>query len=557
MTVTQKPAEGGTSSATSGIMRSSALMASGTLVSRILGLVRVVLIAAALGANTGAANAWATSNTIPNIIYLLLAGGMLNAILVPQLTRAMSHRDGGQHFTDRLLTLILIGLALITLVCLVAAMPLTRLYALDWTGAQFGLAVIFAYLCMPQILFYGVYAVLGQVLNSRQRFGAFMWAPALANVVAIAGLVVFLLRYPSRPSVDAWTPDMIFTLAGTATLGVAAQAVVLIPAVMATGFRWRPRLGLRGIGLRTTSRMAGWTFLIVIASQLTVWVTTNLLNRAADGTDISTPGWFAFSNAFLIFMLPHSMLSLSLVTAMYPRLSKAAARLDQRTLQEQFRHTLGLLGVASVPMAVGGIVLAQAIAGTMFLGNDPVETRGIGLITMAMLVGLTPYAWYLLSVRYFYAFQDARVPFYFQVVITVISLTLALVAGFTLPAEWVAVGVGGAQALGQVAAGVVGVIAVRVHVGPLGMRSIIATYARILFAAAVAAAVTIGALLLIARLYPEDLLGQTLEPVLTLFLCGPLFLLVFFGVASRLDLPQVAELTDPVLTRLRRLTRRG
>lgn len=540
-----------------GLVRSSALMASGTLVSRILGLLRVALLAATLGTNSGAANAWATSNTLPNIIYLLLAGGMLNAILVPQLTRAMSHKDGGQHFTDRLLTLILIALGAITVVCLLAAAPLTRMYAGTWEGSQFSLAVIFAYLCMPQILFYGVYSVLGQVLNSRHRFGAFMWAPALANVVAILGLLVFLVRYPERPGVDSWTPDMVFTLAGTATLGVALQAVVLIPVVLSTGFRYRPRLGLRGIGLRTTSRMAGWTFLIVIASQVTVWFTTNLMNRVSFDAGDAVPGKFAFDNAFLIFMLPHSMLSLSLVTALYPRLSRAAHQLDQDGLREQFRHALGLLGVATVPIAVGGIVLAPAIAGTLFLGNSPAETRGIALITMAMLTGLTPYAWYLLSVRYFYAFENARVPFYFQLVITVISLGLSLTAMLVLPDEWVAVGIGGAQALGQLGAGAVGLIAVRAHVGRLGLGGVVLTYARLGVAALSAAVLTFGVLWLIERYYPADLVGATAQPVVTLLVCGPLFVAAFLLIGRRMRLPELAEVIDPPLARVRRLLRRG
>lgn len=542
-----------------GLVRSSAVMASGTLVSRLLGLVRVALLAATLGTTTGSANAWATSNTLPNIIYLLLAGGMLNAILVPQLTRSMSHPDGGRYFTDRLLTLILIGLGLVTAVCIAAAAPLTRLYAGNWEGSQFALAVTFAYLCMPQVFCYGVYTVLGQVLNSRNRFGAFMWAPALANVVAILGLVVFHVRYPTRPGVDDWTTEMILVLAGTATLGVAAQAAVLVPAVRAAGFRWRPRLGLRGIGLRTTSRMAGWTFLIVIGSQVTVWFTTNLINRAsflaeAEGVT-GAPGKFAFDNAFLIFMLPHSLLSLSLVTALYPRLSRAAHQLDQAALRTQYRHALSLLGVATVPVTIGGIVLAPQIAGTLFLGNSALETRGIALITMVMLVGLAPYAWYLLSVRYFYAFENARVPFYFQALITAISLSLALVAMLTLPNEWVALGIGFAQAMGQLGAGVAGILAVRAHLGSLGLSGVVLTYARLAVAALAAAILTYGAMWLVDEVYPATAAAGG-RAVVTLLVCAPLFLAAFLVLARRLRLPELDEVLDPLLRRVRGLASR-
>lgn len=229
------------------LARSSALMASGTFVSRLLGMVRVLLLAGAIGVlNAPAGNAWQTANTLPNTIYILLAGGVLNVVLVPALTRAMAMTpERGRDFTDRLITLALLGLFLITVVFTAGAALLTKLYALSWTGEQLALAIAFAYLCLPQIFFYGIYTLLGQILNAHEKFGWYMWAPVANNIVAIAGIILFTVMYPEARHIGpgSWTPDMIWLLAGTATLGVAVQAGVLLPPVWKSGFRYRPRWG--------------------------------------------------------------------------------------------------------------------------------------------------------------------------------------------------------------------------------------------------------------------------------------------------------------------------
>ena len=167
-------------------------MAAGTMVSRVLGLVRTILLAGVLGATTPVGNAFATANTLPNMIYILLAGGVLNAVLVPQMARALKHDDGGQGYTDKLLTLAMSILLVVTIVFTVSA-PLAY-FVMDFSGATpTTLGIAFAYICIPQIMFYVIYTLLGENLNARGRFGAFMWSPVLANVVAIAGLVWFWL----------------------------------------------------------------------------------------------------------------------------------------------------------------------------------------------------------------------------------------------------------------------------------------------------------------------------------------------------------------------------
>ena len=162
-------------------MRSSALMAAGTVVSRALGFVRAAVISAALGLGlTG--TTFAVANTVPNILYILLAGGVLNSVFVPQLVRAMKDEDTGRAYTDRLLTLTLLVLAVLAALATAAAPLIIPLYAADnWAAADTAVAVAFAFWCLPQIFFYGLYTVLGQILNARGSFGPMMWAPIVNN----------------------------------------------------------------------------------------------------------------------------------------------------------------------------------------------------------------------------------------------------------------------------------------------------------------------------------------------------------------------------------------
>jgi hypothetical protein len=230
-------------------------MASGTLVSRVLGLLSRSILVALLGtaaANAGA-NAFDVANKLPNLIYALVAGGALNAVLVPQIVRADRDGERGREFLDRLFTMTTVALLVLSIVLTLAARPLVLLYTDDWRAQDLDLAVAFALWCIPQLFFYGVYTLFGQLLNARGSFGPYTWAPVANNVVAVAGLVAFFVAFGPQPFTEArdWTPAMVALLAGSATLGVAAQALILVVPLRRIGFRWVPRWGLRGVGFRT------------------------------------------------------------------------------------------------------------------------------------------------------------------------------------------------------------------------------------------------------------------------------------------------------------------
>jgi putative peptidoglycan lipid II flippase len=176
----------------SGLLSSSAVMAAGTVMSRLTGFLRAAVIAAAIGLVGKTADAFNLPNTIPNMIYILVAGGVLNAVLVPALVRAIKEdADQGQAYSQRLFSVVVVILGLTTLITVALAPWLLRVFVTSEylepaNEAFFDNIVMFARFCLPQIFFYGVYVLIGQMLNARGRFGPMMWAPIVNNVVAIA-----------------------------------------------------------------------------------------------------------------------------------------------------------------------------------------------------------------------------------------------------------------------------------------------------------------------------------------------------------------------------------
>ena len=217
----------------SGIGRASVLIGAGTIVSRLSGFLRAVVLASAVGATTEAGNAFAIANQLPNNIYAIISTGLLSAVVVPQIVKAAAHDDGGRAFVSKLFTLGTVVLLGTTVLATVAAPWLVALYAPGYPPQQQALATAFAYWCLPQILFYGLFALVGESLNARRVYGPYTWAPIVNNIVSIAGFLAFIALFggPITSTAD-WTPSMVALLAGTATFGIVVQAVILL-------FFWR------------------------------------------------------------------------------------------------------------------------------------------------------------------------------------------------------------------------------------------------------------------------------------------------------------------------------
>ena len=306
----------------SSLGRASAILGAGTLVSRLTGVVRSIVLVAALGSvGSGAADAFTIANQLPNNIYAIISTGILTGVLVPQIVRAAKHADGGGAFVSKLLTLGTVVLVVVTGLATLAAPLLMQLYA-RFTDEQLALAIALAYWCIPQLFFYGLYALVGETLNARRVFGPYTWAPIVNNIVSIAGFVTFIVLFgPERNDVMTWTPDMITLLGGTATLGIAVQAGVLLLFWRRSGLRFRPDFAWRGMGLRTMGTLAWWTFWMVVVGQVAGLIQTRVVSAASDVA--ASAATMAF--AWFIFILPYSVIAVSIGTPYFTQLSEHAA----------------------------------------------------------------------------------------------------------------------------------------------------------------------------------------------------------------------------------------
>jgi putative peptidoglycan lipid II flippase len=530
-------------------------MATGVMASRILGLVRTAMVLTVVGAGL-AGDAWDVANVLPNVIYGLLAGGVINSVLVPQITRAATHADGGREYVDRLLTIAVTGIAVITVVFTLTAALLVMLYSTpSWTADVRSLSTAFAFICMPQVFFYGLYTLLGQVLNARNQFAAYMWAPVVANIVQIAGMAFFLVAYPQQASAADWTSQMIWVLAASATAGIAAQALVLVVPLWRSGFRYRPRWGVRGVGLRTASTVALWTFAALAVSTAGFAVTSQVATYATQAgvlAGLKVPGKIAYSSAFIIFMLPHGLVTVSLVSALFTRMSRAAGSGDIAEVRADVDRGLRMTAVVTVPATIGAFVLGFAGTATLWgVGLTEGETRGIAVVMMAMMSGLVPFGIFFLLQRVFYAFEDAKTPFKLALVVTGVATVINL-ASLLLPTQWIVVGVGAGQTLSNLAGMVVGIVLVRRRLNGLPLRLVTRMYVRLVVASLVAAVPAYLVQLGLAQV----LHGKLYNP-LALAAGGLVFVGVYVAMARRLRVREIDDLFGPIVERVRRSLTRG
>ncbi|SDO03957.1 putative peptidoglycan lipid II flippase [Streptomyces sp. cf386] len=424
--------------------RGTAVMAAGSIVGRATGFARSAVVAAALGTIGPTADGYAVGNALPTIVYMLLLGGALNAVFVPELVKAAKeHDDGGTAYTDRLVTVCVVALLAITATAVWAAPAIVDAYT-DYTGPQAAMTTAFARYCLPQIFFLGLFTLLGQVLNARGRFGAMMWAPVLNNLVVMAVFGLYLAL--AMGGGDTLTPTETAVLGWGTTAGIAAQALALVPALRAARFRWRPRFDWRGSGLTRPLRAAGWLVLLVLANQAAYWVTTRLATTA--GLD-GGPGYGAYNNAYALWVVPHGIITVSVVTALLPRMSAAAADGDTAALRRDVSHALRVSASAVVPAACALFALAQPVMALVFgYGRtSAADTAAMAGILMAFAPGLVALSGQYVLSRTFYALSDTRTPFLLNLVIVALNAGLSLAAAHLLPARWAVTGMAAAYSL--------------------------------------------------------------------------------------------------------------
>jgi putative peptidoglycan lipid II flippase len=416
-------------------------MAAGTVVSRMSGFVRSTLLAAALGTALHA-DVFTIANTIPNMLYILLAGGVFNAVLVPQLVRAMKNdTDGGAAYTNRVITLAAVFLLAVTAVLVIAA-PLVMRVLLDpayFTAeftAQRESIIDLARYCLPQVFFYGMFVLVGQVLNARGTFGPMMWAPIANNVISVAVLVGYLLTVgPARGAelTGGYSPGAEALLGIGSTLGIAAQFLILVPYLKRAGFAFRPRFDFRGSGLGHTFRLGVWTVLFVVVNQIAYTVVVRLASSGtiqgaggSSGADHGT-GYTVYSGAFLLAMVPHAIITVSLATAVLPRLSAYAADRDLRALGDAVSSTLRSTYALVLPVLVMLPVVAPDLASIVW-GYGSASATYTRFVTPLSLfaVGLFFFTTHYLMLRGFYALEQTRRVFFIQCAVAATNVVAAL-----------------------------------------------------------------------------------------------------------------------------------
>ncbi|MCX5302426.1 murein biosynthesis integral membrane protein MurJ [Streptomyces sp. NBC_00160] len=451
------------------VLRSGALMAAGSVVSRATGFLRSAVVAAALGA-AFLGDSYTVANTVPNIIYMLLIGGALNAVFVPELVRAAKeHADGGSAYTDRLLTACTAALLALTAAAVLAAPLIVSVYT-DYDGAQASTTVALARYCLPQILFYGLFTLLGQVLNARGRFGAMMWTPVLNNVVIIGVFGLFL--FVSHDGASGLSAAETRLLGLGTTVGIVVQALALVPSLRAARFRWRPRFDWRGSGLGRPLRNAGWLVMLVLTNQIAYWVVTRLSTttgqHAVDAGLAGGAGYIAYTNAYQLWIVPQGIITVSLVTALMPRMSAAATEGDLAAVRRDISYALRSSAALVVPAAALFAALAPWVMGSVFEygRTDAADIEVMAGMLIAFAPGLIAYsAQYVLS-RGFYALSDTRTPFFLNLVIAGLNAGLSAAAYFLLSPRWAVTGMAAASSVAFLAGAAVTAHTLARRLGP-------------------------------------------------------------------------------------------
>ena len=427
------------------VLSSTAVMAAGTTFSRLSGFIRSVLLAAALG-NLVHADVFTIANTIPNMLYILLAGGVFNAVLVPQLVRAMGNdADGGEAYTNRIVTLAALFLASVTIALVLAAPWVVDLYTSDdWPPDAIDSTVAFARLCLPQVFFYGMFVLVGQILNSRGSFGPMMWAPIANNVISVATLVVYLVVFGAADGAErtaGYTSGQELLLGLGSTLGIAVQLLVLLPYLRAAGFRYRPRFDFRDTGLGHTLRLGTWTVLFVIVNQLAYTVVVRLASTGTGTGDPEGTGYTVYSSAFLIVMVPHSIITVSLATAILPRLSRAAAEGDLASLGATLARTMRTSLAVMVPFAALLPLLAPELA-RLLLGYGAAAATVDNYVPTLALFGpaVLFFTAHYLVLRGFYALEQTRTVFWNQCAVAATNVVVAVAVVTRTDAAWTSPG---------------------------------------------------------------------------------------------------------------------
>ena len=531
------------------VLRSSAIMAVGTILSRVTGLARSLLTVTALGTAI-LGDTFAVANTVPTVVYILVAGGALNAVFVPQIVREMKSKDGGNSYVSQLATATFTILGLATLIGVIAAPLVVRLYAAKFGGVglenEFQLTVLFTRYCLPQVLFLGLFTLLGQIANARGSFGPMMWAPILNNLIVIGVLIGFIAIAPD--AADGVISSGAKTLLGLGTtLGAVAQAAILIPVVSKTGIKLRPNFHWSSLG--KSAHLAKWTMIFVLINQVGFMVIVNLATAASvraknAGIDAGV-GFTPYQNAHFIFLLPHSIIAVSLVTALLPRISRFAAESRLTQVRDDIELTLSHLYSIIIPAAFALLFLGRPIAHFIFAGSRTQDADQIGLILSGFALGLIPFCSSYVMLRGFYAFEDTKTPAGITLVMNIVTITCASIGYFVLPIRLITVGIAVSFGIGYLASSQWARHLLGKQIGTMNLRRDVVTLTII-------SAIAFAPSLLISSIVEQQFnsgVPNLVTSTMTLALSGLIALPIYFGLGLRLKVAPIEFVSDAMKNR--------
>jgi putative peptidoglycan lipid II flippase len=447
--VTPAPAGTGQVAERERLVKSSAAVAAGTLLSRVTGLLRVAVLAYAVG-RASLADTYNLANSTPNIVYELILGGVLSATLVPLFVENLERRD--DHATSALFTVAMTALTVLTAIAMLFAPLIARLFALDTTGnertAQLHVMTIFTLWFLPQMLFYGFTALASALLNAHRRFVAAAFAPVVNNVLVIGVLLVFAHNTAGARSlwvdvrhISGDSGKLTLLGAGT-TAGIAAMALVLLPALRNARVHLRAAFDWRHPVVRKMLRLSGWTIAYVVTNQIALLFVLVLAKSGATG-NVS-----GYLYAYAFFQVPHGLLAVSIMTTMMPEFSRSFSQRDFAGLAYRFRVGLRYLLVLMLPAAALFIVLAQPMLGVLVRGGFSAHDAAVTADTLqTMAIGLVAFSIYLYTLRGFYAMQNTFTPFWINAIENGVNIALAVALFSSLGVQGLALAWSGAYLL--------------------------------------------------------------------------------------------------------------
>jgi putative peptidoglycan lipid II flippase len=533
----------------SAFLRNTTLMSVGTALSRLTGFLRLAAMTYAIGVTeTRLADAYNIANITPNIIYELALGGILSSVFVPVFVEWLQTkgRDEAWDVARRMFTLAIITLTSIAVLAIVFAPWIIRLYTIRLEhdrAANQALSTFFLRWFMPQIVFYGIGAVAGGLLNAHRRFAAPMFAPILNNLLVVATFIVFAqLPDPAAGSALLVTGAQKLLLAIGTTLGVVGMTVALWPAVRGVGFRFRWRTGFGHPAVVRIAHLAKWVVVYVVANQVGYLVILVL----------ATPirgGYTAYAAAFIVFQLPHAIFAVSIFTALLPAMSSRWTESDVAAFRALLSQGIRTTAAILLPAALGYIVLGREIVRLLLEHGltGPASGELVGDILAFFAIGLFPFSLFQLLLRAFYSMQDTRTPALINVAAVGLNTAVNFLYFFTfhLGVRGLALGHATAYTFASIAA----LVLLRRRLGGLDGKHVWPSVGRT-FAAALA---TGGAAWAVARTMaqvvdPTQLAGAAAQ-VLAAVAAG---LLVFALAARILQMEEVDSVRRHLLARWRR-----